>query len=181
MRSQTRTRKQSSAVSDAAQELGLVRNDRGIVLVLALLVMLVLSALGSAFLFLSGTETLISHNSQVVAQAFFAAEAGIETALNTLPNTAAIPQTGLDNNIPPNVVFQTGNPDTDGLGGAPATVLGASPTPPSGYNVANFSFNMFRVDVSGTVTFPGSGIRASIVQLRMGATVGSPLAGTGYN
>lgn len=179
MRSQTRTRKQSSAVSDAAQELGLVRNDRGIVLVLALLVMLVLSALGSAFLFLSGTETLISHNSQVVAQAFFAAEAGIETALNTLPNTAAIPQTPLDPNG--NVAFQTGNPDTDGLGGAPATVLGASPTPPVGYNVANFSFNMFRVDVSGTVTFPGSGIRASIVQLRMGATVGSPLAGTGYN
>ncbi len=179
MRSQTRTRKQSSAVSDAAQELGLVRNDRGIVLVLALLVMLVLSALGSAFLFLSGTETLISHNSQVVAQAFFAAEAGIETALNTLPNTAAIPQTGLDINN--NVVFQTGNPDTDGPLGAPATVLGASPTPPAGYNVANFSFNMFRVDVSGTVTFPGSGIRASIVQLRMGATVGSPLAGTGYN
>ncbi len=179
MRIQTRTRKQSSAVSDAAQELGLVRNDRGIVLVLALLVMLVLSALGSAFLFLSGTETLISQNSQVVAQAFFAAEAGIETALNNLPTTAAIPQTGLDINN--TVAFQTGNPDTDGLGGAPATVLGASPTPPAGYNVANFSFNMFRVDVSGTVTYPGSGIRASIVQLRMGATLGSPLAGTGYN
>ncbi len=171
MRSQTRTRKQSSTVSDAAQGWGLLRGDRGMVLILALLVMLVLSALGGAFLFLSGNETLISRNSQVVTQAFFAAEAGIDTALTSLPNTAAIPQTPLDPNN--NVVFQTGPPLTNP---APdSTVLGPNPNPPAGFNLANYSFNMFQIDVSGTVLFPRSD-----VQLRVGSTIGTPMAGTSY-
>lgn len=177
MRSQAPIRKQSSATSEAAHGLELLRDDRGIVLILALLVMLVLSALGGAFLFLSGNETLISRNSQVVAQAFFAAEAGIDTALITLPNTAAIPQTvlGINNNV----AFQTGNPDIDGLGGKPAAEFGTNPSPPAGFNLANYSFNMFQIDVSGTVTFPGSGIRASIVQLRVGSTIGTAGGGSG--
>ncbi len=171
MRSQTRTHKQSSTVSDAAQGLGLIRGDRGMVLVLALLVMLVLSALGSAFLLLSGNETLISRNSQVVTQAFFAAEAGIDTALTNLPNTAAIPQTLLGPNG--NVMFQSGPPTP--AAPAPGTVLGPNPSPPAGFNLANYSFNMFQIDVSGTVLFPRSD-----VQLRVGSTIGTPMAGTSY-
>ncbi len=171
MISQTRTQKQSSTVSDAAQELWLIRGDRGMVLVLALLVMLVLSALGSAFLLLSGNETLISRNSQVVTQAFFAAEAGIDTALTNLPNTAAIPQTLLGPNG--NVMFQSGPPTP--AAPAPGTVLGPNPSPPAGFNLANYSFNMFQLDVSGTVLFPRSD-----VQLRVGSTIGTPMAGTSY-
>ncbi len=171
MRSQTRTQKQSSTVSDAAQGLGLIRGDRGMVLVLALLVMLVLSALGSAFLLLSGNETLISRNSQVVTQAFFAAEAGIDTALTNLPNTAAIPQTLLGPNG--NVMFQSGPPTP--AAPAPVVPLGTNPSPPAGFNLANYSFNMFQIDVSGTVLFPRSD-----VQLRVGSTIGTPMAGTSY-
>ena len=176
MRSQAPIRKQSSATSEAAHGLELLRDDRGIVLILALLVMLVLSALGGAFLFLSGNETLISRNSQVVTQAFFAAEAGIDTALINLPNTAAIPETPLDPNN--DVVFQTGPP------GGPGTIfeLGTNPSPPAGFNLANYSFNMYRVGVSGIVRWPGPVPRIirSVAQLEVGSTIGSPQAGTSY-
>lgn len=142
-------------------------DDRGIVLALALLVMLVLSVMGTAFLALSGTEATISRNSQVVAQAFYAAEAGIDTAINLLPNTDPIPQTLVDPIGNANVVFQTPTPPVS---------LGPSPNPPAGFNLANYSFNMYQIDITGTVLVPRSDVR-----LQVAATMGSPLAGTGYN
>jgi hypothetical protein len=142
-------------------------DDRGIVLVLALLVMLVLSVMGTAFLALSGTETAISRNSQVVAQAFYAAEAGIDTAISLLPSLNSIPQTPVDPNGNANVVFQTP---------AAPVGLGPSPVPIAGYNLANYSFNMFQINVTGTVILPRSDVR-----LQVGTTLGSPLAGTSYN
>ncbi len=167
MRSQAPIRKQSSAKSEPAYGLELLRNDRGIVLILCLMVIMVLSVLATAFLFLSGTESAISRNSQVVTQAFYAAEAGIDTAINQLPNTDDIGLTTLGNNAQ----FQTG-PPLPGI-----LPMGPNPNPPAGFNLANFSFNMFQIDVSGTVLFPRSD-----VQLRVGSTIGesAPGGGTGY-
>jgi len=172
MKNDTPRRNGGPAVSEAVHGWELLRADRGIVLVLALLVMLILSALGSAFLFLSGNETLISRNSVIVTQAFYAGEAGVDTALNQIPTTTAIAQTAVDPNG--NVVFQTGQPPP--AAATPITVLGASPSPPAGYNLASFSFNMFQVDVVGTTLIPRSD-----VALRVGSTLGAPLAATGYN
>lgn len=157
-------------MSEPAYGVPLLRNDRGIVLILTLMVIMVLSVLATAFLFLSGTEINISRNSQVVTQAFYAAEAGIDTAINQLPNTTAINQTALGVN---NAVFQTGPPPP--APPAPAVALGPNPSPPAGFNLANFSFNMYQIDVSGTVLVPRSDM-----QLRVGATVGTPMAGTSY-
>ncbi len=179
MKNDTPRRNRGSAMSNAVSGWELLRADRGIVLVLALLVMLVLSVLGSAFLFLSGTETMISRNSTVVTQAFYAAEAGVETALNQIPTTDAI-ASAVDPNG--NIVFQTGQLQM-GLPPPPPPpigVLGASPSPPVGYNLASFSFNMYRIDVSGAVLWP-SGLPRSIVALEVGTTLGAPLAATGYN
>lgn len=148
-----------------------MRDDRGIVLAIALMVMLVLSILGTTFLTLSSTETTISRNSQVAAQAFYAAEAGIDTVLNLLPITNLIDSTPVEANTP-NVVFHTGPPGAP----APPVSLGPSPVVPAGFNLANFSFNMYQIDVTGRVLMPRSD-----VQLQVGATMGSPLAGTSYN
>lgn len=148
---------------------GPLDDERGIVLIVSLLVLMVLSLLGSVFLLLSGTEVTISRNSQVATQGFYAAEAGIETALNNLPGTAAIPQTGLG----ASAVFQTGPPPP---AAAPIKELGPSPNPPAGFNIASFSFNMYQIDVTGTVLVP-----LSNTQLRVGATLGTPLTGTSYN
>ena len=170
MRSQAPTRKQNSTTSDPARGFELPRDDRGIVLILVLMVIMVLSVMATSFLFLSGTEVNISRNSQVVTQSFYAAEAGIDTAINQLPNTNAINQTPLGVN---NAVFQTGPPPP--AAPAPLVALGPNPSPPAGFNLANYAFNMYQIDVSGTVLVPRSDM-----QLRVGATIGTPLAGTSY-
>lgn len=170
MRSQAPTRKQNSTTSDPARGFELPRDDRGIVLILVLMVIMVLSVMATSFLFLSGTEVNISRNSQVVTQSFYAAEAGIDTAINQLPNTNAINQTPLGVN---NAVFQTGPPPP--AAPAPVVALGPNPSPPAGFNLANYAFNMYQIDVSGTVLVPRSDM-----QLRVGATIGTPLAGTSY-
>ncbi len=64
------------------------RNQRGSVLMIALLVMIVLSLLGVALLTLSGTEHNIAYNALWSEGAFAAADAGIQTGLNQLsPNS----------------------------------------------------------------------------------------------
>ncbi len=160
----------SVRLSGAPGRWGPLHDERGIVLIISLLVLMVLSILGSAFLLLSGTEVTISRNSQVVTQAFYAAEAGIETALNNLPGTAAIPQTALG----ASVVFQSGPPPP--AAAEQIKELGPSPNPPGGFNMASFSFNMYQIDATGTVLVPRSD-----TQLQLGVTLGTPLAGSGYN
>lgn len=63
---------------------GSMRDERGVVLPLALLVLLVLSAFLLAFLSLGGTEPQISRNLSEVTQARYVAEAGIEWAFDQL-------------------------------------------------------------------------------------------------
>ncbi len=165
-------------MSDPARGFELPRDDRGIVLILTLMVIMVLSVLATALIFLSGTEVNISRNSQVVTQSFYAAEAGIDTAINQLPNTNPIPPIPGDppvavNPNNPGVVFQTGPPPP--AAAAPVLALGPNPSPPAGFNLANYAFNMYQIDVSGTVLVPRSDM-----QLRVGATIGTPMAGTSY-
>lgn len=57
---------------------------RGIVLVVAIMVVMLVALLGSALLTVSGTEHQIARNDQQVTQALYLAEAGVQTAMNDL-------------------------------------------------------------------------------------------------
>jgi len=59
-------------------------NERGIALILALMLMSVLSVLGASLMFLAQTETASSMNYRTMSQARYAAEAGVQKATNFL-------------------------------------------------------------------------------------------------
>jgi len=71
--------------------------DEGIALVLSLLFMLLLSALGTAMLVLSRSETLSSVNYRMMSQARYGAESGVHKAAHYLLNSYTLPAaTGSD-------------------------------------------------------------------------------------
>ena len=71
-------------------------DQRGMVLVIALLVMVALATAGGAILALSLTESTIAKNDVEGTQALYVAEAGIQKALNAMNQcpAAAVPATG---------------------------------------------------------------------------------------
>ncbi|MGH7480097.1 MAG: PilX N-terminal domain-containing pilus assembly protein [Candidatus Methylomirabilales bacterium] len=66
-----------------------IREERGIVLIIAMLVMAVLSILGLAFLMTAQTEDAIAANYRNHTVAFYAAEAGVESGVQRLKTTLA--------------------------------------------------------------------------------------------
>ncbi len=70
-------------------------DQRGIILVVTLMVVLILALLGLAFLTISGTEHQIAKNDQEIAQALYVAEGGLQTAINQL-NRGLLPPAAID-------------------------------------------------------------------------------------
>src|SRR5687768_3046015 len=62
----------------------LARNDDGTALIIAMMATMLLSALGMALVLTTSTETLISTNHRASRQVQYAADAGLERALNDL-------------------------------------------------------------------------------------------------
>src|SRR5258707_9913963 len=77
--------------------------ERGVALVMALLALLLLTAVGMGMILMTNTETNISSNFKDEQTAYFAAKAGIEEVRDRLranaPDSVNLPAT-LGNNIP---------------------------------------------------------------------------------
>lgn len=73
-----------------------IAGDDGIAMVLSLLFMLLLSALGTAMLVLSRSETLSSVNYRMMSQARFGAESAVHKAAHYLINSYTLPGSGSD-------------------------------------------------------------------------------------
>ena len=72
----------------------ILREEKGVALIIALLMLLVLTLIGISSISTTTFETSISGNERVRADAFYAAEAGIQVAINQVPdNTNPIPKT----------------------------------------------------------------------------------------
>jgi len=69
------------------------RSEKGIALVVALLLLLVLTLLGMSSVRTTNIETVISGNERMGNTALYASEAGIQVGLHQLPQTSAISKT----------------------------------------------------------------------------------------
>ena len=77
-------------------ERNIFKREKGVALIIALLMLLVLTLLGISSISTTTFETSISGNERMRADAFYAAEAGIQVAINQIPdNTNPIPKTKL--------------------------------------------------------------------------------------
>ncbi len=75
-------------------ERNILREEKGVALIIALLMLLVLTLIGISSISTTTFETSISGNERVRMDAFYAAEAGIQVAINQVPdNTNPIPKT----------------------------------------------------------------------------------------
>jgi len=68
----------------------MIKDNKGMALVIALLMLLVLTLIGINAITTTTFETSIAGNERVATDAFYAAEAGIQVALNQLPDTTPI-------------------------------------------------------------------------------------------
>jgi len=73
----------------------ILRNEKGLALIIALLILLVLTLIGISAISTTTFETSISGNERVGTDAFYASEAGIQIGLNQLPDTKPIPVTAI--------------------------------------------------------------------------------------
>lgn len=143
----------------------IVRNrdgEKGSVLMVALMVMVVLSLLGVAFLLLSNSETTVASNALWAEGSFYAAEAGVQTGINQLSanratSTAAIPVTSIGGSSGQGDVsysFRSGSrTDTSAqplqfIGTRTAT--GYSVEAGTGYNPSGYDFYIYQMNVTGT-------------------------------
>jgi hypothetical protein len=132
-----------------------LRDDRGITLVVVLMLMaILLSMIGGGLLF-SGINTKISNNYQTGTKAFYAADTGVAAVVSELTLTPTFSSTPviLGNSL----CYRFGK--RDGTVPSPQPVLksgaGYSLGSGTGYNSSGYAFFQYQINVTGTYG-PGS-------------------------
>ncbi len=146
----------------------ILTNEKGLALIIALLVLLVLTLIGISAINTTTFETSISGNERVGTDAFYAAEAGTQIGLNQLPDTKPILVTaiGKDSSCWSGSHLDKGSPQS-------LKSLGPYP-PPIGWDPSVWGFKRFQVDTTGS-SFKAT--KEIEVQVRYGPFP----AGTQYN
>lgn len=127
--------------------------ETGVALILALLILLVLSVLAAAIIFVTQSETWASSNHRAMMQARYAAEAGAQKALNYLTYPSFTPAN-------PGLLDLTKYPVQ--YNGAPVILSGMTPAVPANYpaDAADAAQqNAFSAALNASV--PGAGVPAS--------------------
>jgi hypothetical protein len=118
-----------------------MRSEKGFILVVALLLLLVITLLGISSISSSVLETNISGNDRVGADAFYAAEAGVQVGLNQLPLTSPMVRTKVGEES----YFWSGGPkDKD----APKDLQSFGLDQKAGYD-ASWAFKRYQINASG--------------------------------
>ena len=120
----------------------ILENKKGFVLIAALLMLLILTLIGVSSISTTNFETKISGNERVGADAFYASEAGVQVAINQLPDsTNPIPKTELKEDS----YYWSGGPQDEGN---PQPLQNLGMYQKAGYDI-NFGFNRFQVNATG--------------------------------
>jgi Tfp pilus assembly protein PilX len=133
-----------------------IGNERGIILIVALMLLLVLTIIGISSISTTSFESIISGNERLANIAFYSAEAGIHVGLNQIPNTGSIAK---------------GKFDTDTRYSGTVTNVGLA------HSIGNdqtWSYKRYQVNATGESTGAN---RVIEVQARYGPFP----TGTGYN
>lgn len=136
-----------------------LRGERGSVLVVAILVMMVLSFIGMAMMTLSVTEHSMAYNAVWGEGSFAAAEAGVNVGINqlsanTTTATQQIPPTGTSVTIGTSYAYRSGGKSD--AGPQPLKFVKSRTEPGysiaigTGYNPAGYAFNAYQINATGT-------------------------------
>jgi len=129
--------------------------ERGSALVITLLVMVLLLLLGSALLTASDLETHIAANDRWAEAAFFAAEAGVETAIDKIGTDQVVSQEAVPvTSIGDGFSFRSGRrTDTTAQ---PITFVGSTTASGfslgagTGYSGAGYVYETYQINATGT-------------------------------
>lgn len=141
-------------------------NEKGLVLIIALLLLLVLTLIGISAISTTTFETNISGNERIGADAFYASEAGIQIGLNQLPDTKPISVTAIGKDSS----YWSGSPQDKN---SPQSLKSFGLYPKAGFDVS-WSFKRFQVNTTGA-SFK------AMKELEVQARFGPLSAGTQYN
>jgi len=148
------------------------RGERGSVLVVAILVMMVLSFLGMAIMTLSVTEHSMAYNAVWGEGAFAAAEGGINVAINQLSanSTTATTPVAVTNIGTGGYSYRSGGKTQSGAQPLKfvksRTEAGYSVAIGTGYNPAGYAFQSYQINATGTG--PKNALREIEVQAEYG-------------
>jgi Tfp pilus assembly protein PilX len=123
-------------------ERNILREEKGVVLIIALLMMLVLTLIGISSIGTTNFETSISGNERVRMDAFYAAEAGIQVAIDQLPdNTNPIPRKPLKEDS----YYWSGGAKDEGN---PKGLASVGLSPKAGFD-SSWTFKRFQLNTTG--------------------------------
>ncbi|MEK7773958.1 MAG: pilus assembly PilX N-terminal domain-containing protein [Deltaproteobacteria bacterium] len=127
----------------------LINNEKGVALVLALVMLFLMSLLGSMIFNTSTTEVQISRNFRTRQDAFYAAERGVQYSYgDSNVYSSIIPGTTNTVNVPVGAVsLQVGSSDA---AGTVQYVGNGNPPRGSGVDVTQYQANYYVIDVTGT-------------------------------
>ena len=146
-----------------------LRNERGIALIIALLMLLVLTVIGIGAMNSTTFENMISGNDRTATDAFYAAEAGVELQLSQIP--AQLPDlTPVSRNIGTDALCWSGSPRDKQSPTAPANL---GPHFRSGFG-QNWGFDRYQINATGQ-SF------SSVKEVEIQLTWGTYKTGTEYN
>ena len=118
-----------------------LREKKGIAIIIALLMLLVLTLIGISSITTTNFETNLSGNERLKTDAFYAAEAGIQVGINQIPDTNPIQKTELKEDS----YYWSGTANDKG---DPKSLKSLGLYPVAGFD-SSWAFKRFQVNMTG--------------------------------